>query len=920
MPLPNLTRGDRTLRTWWRAVRRALGLFRNRESRHPDNDLGLGEDWIEDFLSVHTSLTGKKLAHYQILENIGEGITGAVYLAHDTRLKREVAIKVLRAFPFAPGSKRRFLQEAQHASSLNDPHIVTIYSLDRFKQFDFIVMEFVRGKNLAEVRSAGRISLQNSLSYAIQIVEGLATAHSRRIIHRDIKPSNILVTQEDHIKIVDFGLAKAITDARRDVDTEKTEDGTIVGTFAYMSPEQARGEAADARSDVFSFGVVFYEMLTGERAFKRRSVADTLQAVQFQNVPERPPEVPVNIWTIVTRCLEKERAARYPDAGAVAEALRSAQSDAPLNERRRPIVPKLRIRRSTLLVGGGIAALIATLLFWPVRRPDSAPMGRILSASTSEGRIPDRMVLPYPTDSMVLSHDGQTLFATARTFPNAGKLLVVNLRSRTVDVISLSTDGGPLALSPSGTLYIGSRVEGILAFDTKIYDLDPNPIPTHGPVWDMAITPDGQKLFLAMGRQGVKRLAVRTRELRQIATQACPENLELDREGRRLYVAYQCSGPGGRPGHDALETFDAESEESISTFSGPPMVGGDPSVSPDSRVLTLDGEDACQAPAYDHQGCPFVPSHIIYLFGSREQKVLQTFPLPDGASGPARFLDNTRFFALGDTLSVVDTTNHSETETWAQGPRYFNHLVQARGRRLLILGSTLTNELLFLYPESSTCSLPQDGLVDFYPGDGTFADVANNTDLTPEGQVTFAAGKVGQAFFFDGAGGDLVGSPIAHYTFGPQDSTLAMYAKFAGLQGEMTLWHRMAQDHMSGISLVKSEDNRFVFSAATSQGLAKLTSSKGAVENRWYHVMITKTDHDLVLYVNGQLEDRQSLTSPLKVPIPTDIVTRLRLGAGSRSSGSLHGWLDEIALYNRAFTSDEVRSFYQMREVGPCRT
>ena len=222
-------------------------------------------------------MIGKTISHYNILEKLGEGGMGVVYKARDTHLDRFVAIKVLPAEKVAdPERKERFVKEAKAASSLNHPNIITIYDIGRAEGVDFISMECVSGKTLDQLIPRHGMRLNEALKYAVQIADALARAHSAGIIHRDLKPGNIMVNEHGLMKVLDFGLAK-LTEATFSVEDDSTrtmrpttEEGKIVGTIAYMSPEQAEGKKVDARSDIFSFGSVLYEMVTGRTSVPRR--------------------------------------------------------------------------------------------------------------------------------------------------------------------------------------------------------------------------------------------------------------------------------------------------------------------------------------------------------------------------------------------------------------------------------------------------------------------------------------------------------------------------------------------------------------------------------------------------------------------------------------------------------------------------
>jgi serine/threonine protein kinase/Tol biopolymer transport system component len=262
-------------------------------------------------------MIGQTLGHYRIEAQLGEGGMGVVYKARDTHLDRPVAIKVLPHERVAdPERKRRFVQEAKAASALNHPNIVHIYDINTASGVDFIAMEYVEGKTLHELIGGKGLKIGETLHYAVQIADALAAAHAVGIVHRDIKPSNIMVNQKGLVKILDFGLAKLAEQAEEDpsAPTEtmgpRTEEGTIVGTAPYMSPEQAEGKKVDARSDIFSFGSVLYEMVTGQRAFPGENRISTLSAILHKepaplSEAARRPVAP-EIQTVIARCLRKD--------------------------------------------------------------------------------------------------------------------------------------------------------------------------------------------------------------------------------------------------------------------------------------------------------------------------------------------------------------------------------------------------------------------------------------------------------------------------------------------------------------------------------------------------------------------------------------------------------------------------------------
>ena len=272
------------------------------------------------------------IAQYTIVSKIGEGGMGEVWRARDPKLSREVAIKVLPTTLSADKERlARFEQEAQAAGALNHPNILVIFHVGTHEGAPFIVSELLEGENLRDILDQRALTSSKAAKYAIQLAHGLAAAHERGVVHRDLKPDNVFITRDDHVKILDFGLAKlvqptATVSSQTDIATRKvhTNPGTVMGTVGYMSPEQVRGEPADHRSDIFSFGSILYEMLSGQRAFRRDTTAETMTAI----LKEEPAEFSLTnsnisplLEKIVRRCLEKQPARRFQTASDLGFAL-----------------------------------------------------------------------------------------------------------------------------------------------------------------------------------------------------------------------------------------------------------------------------------------------------------------------------------------------------------------------------------------------------------------------------------------------------------------------------------------------------------------------------------------------------------------------------------------------------------------------
>src|SRR3990172_1024601 len=286
-------------------------------------------------------MTPRKLSHYEIREELSRGGMGIVYRALDFKLEREVALKVL--LPDLVKNevrKRRFIQEARLASALKHPNIAVIYEIDDAEDETFIAMELKEGWKLSDLLAKERPSVSRATAMAVEILEGLSSAHEKGIVHRDLKPANVMVTGDGHIKIIDFGLAKlvervpSVSDAVSDAETKvkgDTQEGQVLGTVAYMSPEQARGQSVDHRTDLFSFGIVFYEMLTAQTPFRGSSAVETMSGIIHQPAPavSRSVKGPLAeaLSRIVGRCLEKDPEDRYQTAKDLLSEVRRVKRD-----------------------------------------------------------------------------------------------------------------------------------------------------------------------------------------------------------------------------------------------------------------------------------------------------------------------------------------------------------------------------------------------------------------------------------------------------------------------------------------------------------------------------------------------------------------------------------------------------------------
>ena len=274
---------------------------------------------------------GTRLGPYEVLGQIGAGGMGEVYKARDTRLDRTVAIKVLPPAMLADGTARaRLLREARLASQLNHPHICTVHDVGEADGYVYVAMELVEGQSLSAELAGGALSADQFLRFGSQIADALAHAHAHGVVHRDLKSANVVITPDGRVKVLDFGLAKRLEEHELDEVTRSrlsmTAPGVVVGTPAYMAPEQLRGDPADARSDIWALGVVLYEMAAGVRPFRGQTGFSLTSAVLKEAPPPLPTTVPAEVGATIARCLEKEPGRRYQHAGEVRAALDATQA------------------------------------------------------------------------------------------------------------------------------------------------------------------------------------------------------------------------------------------------------------------------------------------------------------------------------------------------------------------------------------------------------------------------------------------------------------------------------------------------------------------------------------------------------------------------------------------------------------------
>jgi len=370
--------------------------------------------------------SGATLSHYRIVSKIGAGGMGEVYRARDTRLDREVAIKILPPNYVTDADRlKRFEQEARATSALNHPNILTVYDIGTHEGSPYIVAELLAGEELREQLNGAGLAQRKAIDYAQQIAHGLAAAHEKGITHRDLKPENLFVTTDGRVKILDFGLAKLRPQRNEvissEIVTERqiTDPGTVMGTVAYMSPEQVRGQNADHRSDIFSFGSILYEMLTGQRPFQRETMAETMTAIlkeEPSEFSESNQKINPALEKIARRCLEKKPERRFQsasDLGFAIEALSAPSGMQPATRLEMPVLSQPN-RSTSLIIAGAVLALLVTgvavfLLTRSSRSDAATPVRRVTIPLTTPLALGKYCPLGIGRTAIALSPDGSLL-------------------------------------------------------------------------------------------------------------------------------------------------------------------------------------------------------------------------------------------------------------------------------------------------------------------------------------------------------------------------------------------------------------------------------------------------------------------------------------------------------------------------------
>ncbi|MEE9269898.1 MAG: protein kinase, partial [Candidatus Krumholzibacteria bacterium] len=626
-------------------------------------------------------MIGKTLAHYEIVEKIGAGGMGEVYRAHDPKLGRDVALKILPA-GFAADEERlqRFEREARLLASLSHPNVGSIFGVEHADGQRFLVLEIVEGEDLAERISRGRLSVDEALAVAQAIADALESAHEQGVIHRDLKPANIKVSPDGQVKVLDFGLAKALdtaSDSQPDLSqsptimaSSPTVAGVILGTAGYMSPEQARGQTVDRRADIWAFGVTLYEMLTGDQMFVGDTVSDTLAAVLRADIDldQLPKDVPASIRRLLERCLDRDPKQRLRDIGEariVIERVRRGDVEEPsLAAAAAPAAPNRALTFVPWVLLIGALAVIAFLV--------------INRGTQSDGVI--RAYIPPPKGSS---------YNLTPAHP------------------------GPVAISPDGTKITFAAVGNgeLMLWVREIDEVAPRPLPgttaAGYPFW----SPDGKSIgFFADGK------------LRRVEASGGPP----------LTICDASNGKGGTWNADGTIVFAPVASAGIHMV----RAAGGESV----EIVKLRREDKENSNRFPQ----FLPDgeHFLYFARTREETHRVRVASLDGTvnkevlRGPAQaryanghllFLREHTLMAQGFDLSALEVTG--EASPVADGVRLVSAIP------LAVFSVSQTGDLVYMTGAATEGSmlrwLDREGVVTGSTGDlGVFGDF----QLSPDGK------------------------------------------------------------------------------------------------------------------------------------------------------------------------------------------
>jgi concanavalin A-like lectin/glucanase superfamily protein len=581
--------------------------------------------------------------------------------------------------------------------------------------------------------------------------------------------------------------------------------------------------------------------------------------------------------------------------------------------------PSVRVR--VVLAAGllALAAIVATAL--PVLRRLTATTespvrtGRLLVASTSEGRTLSSIPLNAAASALTLSRSGRLVFVS---IPDERTVKVIDLAARkVVDSYDVLESPGKLILSPDERrLFIaGSSEVGVLDIRRRtVTRFDPG-----GIVRDMHVSRDGRHVWITLAQAGLKILDLARARWDTLPTVGCPMHMTSAPRSRRLFLAYQCGGPGGYSGHDAIEIMDEAARMPIIARAGPPLVGTPLSLSPDEQLLWVDALDACANLDYDHDGCPPGNGPVLHAFRGGTLEHLLTVRIAGSRqdSRPIFVPDGTRLVLGGFDLTVIDSARGTVLESIARESGFGEFT--ADGSRFVALDLAKQNRALLdleVAPPFDPGTV--QGMATHWSGDGTANDIVGGTHATNTSGARFEAGRYGRAFAFDEASVGLsFGRRIeADISDGP-----AAYAAWIKLRDTGAPRHIASRTSLHTWTWSVTADGHLSFCLVHAEpglpcAVGHVTGEVTLKPDRWYHVAVVRGHSALILFVDGQLDGSRPLPGSFRPPHPLGDTAVLRLGAGPAGSAPFHGLIDEVMLFRRALAPEEIIRVMRATTLG----
>jgi len=862
---------------------------------------------------------GARLGHYQVIRLIGRGGMGEVYLARDETLKRQVALKLLPAEYTASGERlRRFEQEAHAASALNHPNILTVHELRLDEHF--IATEFVEGETLRQRLNRGRIPLSEILDIAVQAATAMTAAHQAGIVHRDIKPENIMLRPDGYVKVLDFGLSKL----RPEVETGLTGDADqdlaassalLMGTVKYMSPEQAQGLAVDQRSDIFSLGAVLYEMVFAEPLFKGSNTADIFESLLHHEpaaLVSPSSETPKSLLTILQQALAKNKASRYQSGKELIEDLKGLGRDlehesrlytaatvsAVIRQRIRKVSSRLFRTKARIALLSTLAIIliigVAAAVSWSLRRQP------VLTWVT-------RAPLPRPRSQAAVATLNQQIYVVSG-FDDSGTTDSVlaydpatNQWNQRAPLPTPRSTAGAAAID--GKLYVfggcGKNSEGNL--DCRIA------VSNVLEVYDPATNTWTSKAPMPTARSQTASAVI----------------------NGKLYVAGGTGNCGTCALFKMLEVYDPQTDTWDTTKAPLPTgqaAGG--GVALDGKFYVLGGAQT-QAQVYDKKQYLAVYDPLTDRWTNKSQ-----LPTLQKVAGLAAVHD--KLFVIGGLTAVGDSkaveSYDPRTDRWASEPPLpaaieFPQPVVIDGTIYLAgrggAGNNPNARLdSYVVPcPGSACSSAPSGLIAWWPGDGKANDLVGASPGRFQGNVTFAPGKVGQAFNFDGSSFVTMGDPPAlHLT---------------STQVTMAGWI-YPRANRPAVCFGKTKSGYSDYLLSFGRGIAATIMSGGAglavlgysdfpanqtlyepALSHWTHIAVTYDGSQIKLYANGELIGAGDIAGAIS---GHDVPFNIGGANDNEGLGKFDGLIDEVEVFDRTLSPQEIKEIFETGEAGHCKS